>query len=125
MNKPGAPVFLNLLQIHLPVTAILSILHRLSGAILFLILPGLIYVLQESLHSAERFNQLLALLVTSLPARLLAFVLLWAIFHHLFAGLRFLLLDLEWGIQRRQARLTAWLVNALALLTTVLLWGCL
>ena len=125
MNKPTAPVFLNLVQIRMPVTAIVSILHRLSGLLLFLALPFFIYALQESLRSPESFAALIALLDLFELKAILA-VLLWAAFHHLLAGLRFLLLDIEVGIPRSQARATALLVNITAAITAVsIIWGCL
>lgn len=122
MNKRGTPVFLNLLQIRLPVTAIASVLHRLSGLVLFLALPLLIYALQQSLHSAESFT-VLARQLSAWPVKVILIVLLWGLFHHLFAGLRFLLLDIEVGIQRPQARLSAWGVMILALVAALAVGG--
>lgn len=125
MNKQNAPVFLNLTQIRLPVTAIVSILHRLSGLLLFLALPLFIYVLQQSLHSPESFASLMGQL-DSFPVKTILAILLWGLFHHLFAGLRFLFLDIEMGIQRQQARKTAWWVNILAVIAAISIsWVCL
>jgi succinate dehydrogenase / fumarate reductase cytochrome b subunit len=118
-------VFLNLLQIRLPVTAFVSILHRLSGLLLFIALPLFILALQQSLHSPESFSRLIAQ-PDSLPFKILLGILLWGLIHHLFAGLRFLLLDIEVGIERQTARYSAWLVNGLAVIATIsLVWGCL
>ncbi|NNG14694.1 MAG: succinate dehydrogenase, cytochrome b556 subunit [Gammaproteobacteria bacterium] len=123
MNKRNAPVFLNLVQIRLPVTAIVSILHRLSGLLLFLVLPLFIYALQQSLRSSESFASLMGQLDSFLVKTILV-ILLWSLFHHLFAGLRFLLLDIEMGIQRKQARKTAWWVNILAVIVAISIsWG--
>lgn len=125
MNKRVSPVFLNLMQIGMPVTAIISILHRLSGLLLVLALPLFIYALQQSLHSPENFLVLISQL-DALPVKIILALLLWSLFHHLFAGLRFLLLDLEVGIQRQQARKTAWSVNILAAIVAItIIWGCL
>lgn len=125
MNKQNAPVFLNLTQIRFPVTAIVSILHRLSGLLLFLALPLLIYALQQSLHSQESFAALISQ-IDALPIKIILAILLWSLFHHLLAGLRFLLLDIELGIQRQQARNTAWLVNIIAAIAAIsIIWGCL
>ena len=125
MNKRDAPVFLNLTQIRLPVTAIVSILHRLSGLLLFLALPLFIYALQQSLRSPESFASLIGKFDSFLVKTILA-ILLWSLFHHLFAGLRFLLLDIEMGIQPQQARKTAWWVNILAVIVAIsIIWGCL
>lgn len=125
MNKRGAPVFLNLLQIRLPVTAIVSILHRLSGLLLFLALPLFIYALQESLHSQESFAALMRQL-DAFPVKVILAILFWGLCHHFLAGLRFLLLDVEVGIQHKQARTGAWLVNVLAVIVAISVsWGCL
>ena len=125
MNKQNAPMFLNLTQIRLPVTAIVSILHRLSGLLLFLALPLFIYALQQSLHSPESFASLIGQL-DSFPVKTILAILLWGLFHHLFAGLRFLFLDIEMGIQRQQARKTAWWVNILAVIAALSIsWVCL
>jgi len=64
--------------------------------------------------------------LASLPGRLLMLVLVWALSHHLLAGLRHLLLDMEVGIEKSRARASAWVVNIGALLVTALyLWGSL
>ena len=115
-------MFLNILQIRMSVTAIASILHRLSGILLFLAIPFFILALQQSLQSPEGFARLMAQL-DALPIKALLIVLLWGLFHHLFAGLRFLLLDVEVGIKRQQARYSAWLVNILAVIATIILVG--
>ena len=125
MYKPDAPVFLNLLKIHMPVTAIVSILHRLSGLLLFLILPFFIYALQESLRSPASFIALLAQFDSTL-LKIISLIFVWSFFHHLFSGLRFLLLDVEVGIEKQYARATALLVNILAVVTTlsIIIWSC-
>lgn len=115
MAKGPAPVNLDLRTIAFPVMAVVSILHRISGILLFLAIPLSIYAMHLSLKSAQDFERLGAFL-HSLPVRLLAVVLVWSLLHHLFAGIRFLLLDLAIGLSRTQARMTAWLVLAGSLL---------
>jgi succinate dehydrogenase / fumarate reductase cytochrome b subunit len=123
MQAGRRPVFLNLLQIRFPVTAITSILHRASGLLLFLLIPFFILALQMSLRSAHDFNAVLGAF-DSLPARLLMFILLWAALHHFLAGIRFLLLDVDIAVTRSAARASAWLVNVLAfLLAVIVAWG--
>ncbi|HEC19911.1 MAG TPA: succinate dehydrogenase, cytochrome b556 subunit [Gammaproteobacteria bacterium] len=112
------PVFLNLLRIHQPVTAVLSILHRISGVLMILSLPGLVYLLSLSLEDQAGFTRVAALL-GSLPMRLLGVLFVWALSHHLLAGIRFMLLDFDVGITRMTARYTAWLVHGLALMTSL------
>ena len=96
------PVYLNLLQIRFPVPAVLSILHRISGAILVLAFPVLIYLFGQSLHSEGAFNEVHQLL-TSGVGRIAVLFLLWSISHHFFAGIRYFMIDLEWIITRQAA----------------------
>ena len=103
------PVFLNLLQIRLPIMGVVSILHRVSGVLLFLCIPALLYVFALSLSGEEGF-QTVSTLLDSLLFRLLGIVLLWCLLHHLLAGFRFLLLDLDVGVERRDARVSAYSV---------------
>jgi len=116
------PVFLNLLQIRMPATAMASILHRFSGVLLFFALPGFIYLLQLSLNSERGFDSI-AGLFDSLVIRVLVIGLLWSLIHHFFAGIRFLLLDVEAGISKTTARATARLVTFGSLLITIVIVG--
>jgi succinate dehydrogenase / fumarate reductase cytochrome b subunit len=119
------PKFLNLLQIRQPVPAIVSILHRISGAALFLFLWAFLIGLQRSLASPESFRDLQALFGHPL-VKLLTLGLIWAYLHHSFAGLRHLGLDLRLGIQLPGARMSAYAVLILSLVLTlavgVLIW---
>jgi len=105
------PKNLDLLHIRLPIGGFVSILHRVTGVLLVLALPLAFMLLQESLRSPESFTQVLALL-GSLPARVLLFFTTILLAHHFLAGVRHLLLDLDVGISRGGARLSAWLVLA-------------
>lgn len=107
------PVFLNLLKIRQPVTAVLSIFHRISGVVMVLLLPGFVYLLSLSLRDQAGFDQVGALL-SSVPAKLIAVALCWVLAHHVLAGLRFLILDFDIGVERAVARRTAWLVHVSA-----------
>lgn len=114
------PKFLNLLQIRLPVTAIASILHRISGVILIMVLPIVIYGLGLSLQGEEGFAQAL-LMMESPAAQLLFAVLVTSIFYHLLAGIRFLLLDIDFGNTLVMARWSARIVIIIGAITLVLL----
>jgi succinate dehydrogenase / fumarate reductase cytochrome b subunit len=118
MTEGKRPVNLNLARIRFPVTAVLSILHRFSGVIL--LLSGLLvcWLLSISVQNEAGFQRAVNI-ISSEPVRWLGVVLVWALAHHLFAGIRFLLLDLEIGVGRRPARASAWLVNFAALLAAV------
>jgi succinate dehydrogenase / fumarate reductase cytochrome b subunit len=106
MQPSERPVFLQLQHIHLPITGWVSITHRLTGALLFLLLPLPLYLWQRSLQGAAEYAQVLAWL-GQWPLRLLLLLLLWWFAHHLFAGLRVLLLDLEYGVALAAARRSA------------------
>lgn len=117
------PVFFHLLQLHLPVTALVSIAHRLSGILLFLALAPAIWLLEYSLADAENFAAVRDGL-QGWAVHLPGVMLLWALAHHLLAGLRVLLIDAEIGVARNVARRTAWSVGiaGLAALCLGLLW---
>lgn len=121
-GKPGQrPFFLNLLAIRLPIGGVVSILHRASGALLALAVPALLYILACSLRSAEDFRRLSETLAG--PIGMLATTItLWALLHHLLAGIRHLGFDFGFGETRERARLTAWLTLSGALLLTALVF---
>ena len=122
MNR-SQPKYLNLFEIRLPVPALVSILHRVSGLALFLFLPYLLWLLQASLSSAESFERYRAVLAHPI-AKLTLIALLWAFLHQLLAGLRVLALDLHWGTELAAARTSSRLVliGALALTLVLGLW---
>ena len=103
------PVYLNLIKIRLPLAGIVSFAHRVSGVLLFLFLPFSVYLLDLSVRSAESFIYVQQMM--SQPLMLLVQVLiLWSISHHFYAGIRFLLIDADIGVEKTQAKLGSWLV---------------
>jgi len=111
------PVYLDLVRIRLPLPGLVSILHRISGALLFLIgIPLLLSGLAASLESPESYADVKAAFAHPL-AKLVLIGFLWAYLHHFFAGIRFLFLDLLTGIDLPSARRSsaAVLVASLAL----------
>lgn len=118
------PVFLNLLQIRLPIAGIMSIIHRASGMLMVLLIPFSIYLLDLSLTDEQGFAAVGSLLHNGL-FRLLLLVFLWMLLHHLYSGIRYLLIDVEIGVDRPAYRYTAWAVTLLAPLSALLLWGML
>lgn len=106
-----SPIFLDVLRIRQPVTAMLSLGHRVSGVLLVGLIPILIWLLGRSLADADGFDHVRRLL-GSVPARLLLVVTAWALAHHLLAGIRFLLMDAGLGTDLRAARRSARLVFA-------------
>ena len=90
------PVNLNLLSIKFPITAITSILHRLSGVFLFLLIPIILYIWSYSLTSSLHFANVQAWL-GSWGVKILLWLLLAALIYHLVAGIRHLIMDLGYG----------------------------
>lgn len=112
------PKHLNLMQIRLPVPGIISIMHRVSGAALFLLLPLLLWLFQASLQSQATFAEFRSV-VTHPLMKLVLLGVLWGYLHHLFAGLRHLFLDLNLGTEIETARLTSMIVLALGIVLTL------
>jgi len=106
IKKSERPVFLNLFQIRLPIVGIMSIAHRAAGILLFISIPFWLYVLELSLSSVEDFDRA-ASLIKSLWLLPFYIILLWALIHHLLAGIRYLLLDIDIGIEKPAFRYTA------------------
>jgi len=123
-KKDRRPIYLDLTRIRQPVTAIISISHRISGVVLFLGLPFVIYLLDRSLRNPGGYEWA-AEVVRRPGAKLLALVMLWALVHHLFCGLRLLLIDLGIGVEIHEARITAWLVGAGSVIVLLTLAGTL
>ncbi len=118
-NDDTRPRHLNLLQIRLPVTALVSLGHRLSGILLFLAIPLLVDMLALSVRSPEGFAKVAGLWAH--PAmEVLLLVLVWAGAHHLLAGVRFLAMDLGIGETRAAGRRSAWIAAAGGVVLAVL-----
>ena len=112
--------------LHLPAPGLLSILHRISGAVMFLLLiPLLLLILQQSLRSEPGFMQWKTVLAHPL-AKLVLLGFVWAYLHHFLAGIRYLLLDLHWGAEKapsqRSARIVIFLGVAGALIIGLFAW---
>ncbi len=114
------PYYLNLAQLRLPIGGWVSILHRVSGAMLSLTAPVLLYGFMLSLRSPQDFETVKGFLASGLGL-LVLLGLGWATLHHFFAGLRHLGFDLGWGEERLRARQTAILVLVLGAGLTALL----
>lgn len=117
--KDNRPKNLDLTTIHFPLPAIVSILHRISGVVLFAATAVLLWLLGQSLSSEEGFRQVRQWLDT--PAvKLLIWAVLAGLLYHLFAGIRHLLMDMGIGESLEGGRLGAWLVLVASLIGIVL-----
>lgn len=108
----------------MPVNALVSIAHRVSGLLLFLAIPLVILTLSLSLRDEDGYAQV-QVLFDGVAMKLLAWLVLWALAHHVLAGLRFLLIDLGVGVDRDSSRRSAWLVNIASGIALVVLGGML
>ena len=118
--KKIRPKYLSLLTLtfHLPVPGWVSILHRVSGALLvFPFVTWLLFLLDASLASEQGFDRTREYLRLPL-VKLGVLVFIWSYAHHFCAGIRFLLLDINRGIELRQARLSSVLVLVISLALT-------
>ncbi len=124
--RKSRPKNLDLRTIRLPLPGVVSILHRISGALLFLFgIPLLLLVLQQALRSRESYEALCAVLAHPL-SKLVLLGFAWSFWHHLCAGVRFLLLDIHKGVHIEAARSSSrWVLGVslfLTLMTGVVLW---
>lgn len=122
-NNNLRPIFFNLALIRFPANAVASVLHRISGIILSLLIPILVYLLDLSLQSAEGFARVTQLINNSLTVYLVGIVALWALFQHIFAGIRFLLFDIHIGVRDYRPSWSARITIVLALVVTLLIIG--
>lgn len=120
MTVSKRPKHLDLARIRLPLPALVSILHRISGAALFLFAGVLLHLFQASLQSPESYVRFRDL-ADAWWMKIFLIGMLWALLHHFLAGIRFLLLDVHVFGELRQARATSWVVLGAGLLLTAIL----
>ena len=115
------PVNLDLGSIKFPIMAIASILHRISGIVLFLGLPVMLYFLQQSLGSDASFIQMKRLFAIGAWHKLMLWAFGAAWWYHLLAGMRHLLMDMGIGETVHVARQSAWLVIGLSVIGVLMM----
>ena len=114
------PKHLALNEIRLPLAGFASILHRVSGAGLFLMLPLLIWLLQLSLGSTQANAEMFAAVTGNWVVKLILLGLVWAFLHHFCMGIRILLIDIHVGVEKEQARSSAMTVMVVSLALTAI-----
>ncbi len=118
--KDTRPVNLNLATFKWPITAISSILHRISGVLLFLAVPFCLWALEKSLTSKAEFNQVKQLLQGDFP-KLIMWAILSLLTYHIIAGVRHLFMDagvgesLEGGVAGSQIVIVLGVLSAAGL----------
>ncbi|MBU6258753.1 MAG: succinate dehydrogenase, cytochrome b556 subunit [Burkholderiales bacterium] len=122
-NRPGTMHLADALQYRLPVAGLVSILHRASGLILFLLLPFVVWMFDTSITDEVSFERFSALFSGpgGVVAKLVALALIWGFLHHLAAGLRHLWMDATHSVSKEQGRTSAIATLVVSLVLTVLL----
>lgn len=118
MISAKRPKYLNLLRIRLPIPGIVSFAHRVSGVLMFLSVPFMVYLLHLSTSGESGFSETKQLLGTPF-IKLFLLILAWSVYHHLFAGVRYLLIDMDVGVEKPTALATAMIVFVAGLLAAV------
>lgn len=131
-QRPNRPVFRNihvtqLASYRLPPAGWVSILHRISGVVMFLLLPFVIWLFDVSLTSEisyERFTSTFVAGLGWLPGwfmKLVVLALIWAFLHHFIAGIRHLWMDMTHSVSLQQGRVSALATLGLSGLLTLVL----
>jgi succinate dehydrogenase / fumarate reductase cytochrome b subunit len=116
------PKYYDLNLLNLPLPALVSIFHRITGVVMFLFLiPATLYLLQGSLKSESGFNFWKNVLTTFPLVKLIMLAFVWAFVHHFYAGLRYLLLDLHVGTSKAAARTSSITVLILGVVTIAII----
>ena len=123
MANNSRPVFLNLLQIRFPVTAIISVLHRVSGVLLILVLPMWLWLLQQALLSLESYLQLEQLIAGSFFLKMFIWLGLITAWYHVLAGIRHICMDFGFFEKMCAAKTSAWLLLVVTVCSALFL-GC-
>lgn len=123
LTRPARPIHRNLhitqiVGYRLPLAGIISILHRISGALLFLLLPFVLYLFDKSLTSELSFDDFKSV-TSGWFARLVILALVWAYLQHFCAGIRHLFMDLHVGLDKESGKRTA----AAAIAVSLILWS--
>jgi succinate dehydrogenase / fumarate reductase cytochrome b subunit len=117
--KKQRPKNLNLLTIRFPIPALVSILHRMSGVVLFLLIPMILWVLEYSLSSQDNFQSLQDALLTPW-AKCIVWLFLVPFLYHFVAGIKHLLMDMNIGIELKTGRLGAFIALIVAFVFIIL-----
>lgn len=119
LTRPTRPIHRNInigqiVAYRLPIAGVLSILHRISGALMFLLLPFVLYLFDKSLTSELSFG-LFKSITSNWFAKLVILALIWAFLHHFCAGIRHLFMDVHIGLEKDSSRQSAVAVFAISL----------
>ncbi|MBT9503938.1 MAG: succinate dehydrogenase, cytochrome b556 subunit [Burkholderiaceae bacterium] len=126
-QRPGTMRLIDALQYRLPLAGVVSILHRASGMLMFLLMPFIIWMFDTSLSTEISYDQFTNAFVAGigfLPGwfiKLVCLGLIWAYLHHFIAGVRHLWMDMTHSVSKEQGRSSAVVTLAASLLLTAAL----
>jgi len=126
-SRPGTMRLPDAVKYRLPLAGVVSILHRASGLLMFVLLPFIVWLFDSSVSSEisyETFTSAFLAGIGVVPAwavKLVALALIWAFLHHLIAGVRHVWMDVTHSVSKAQGRSSAVLTLALSVLLTVAL----
>jgi succinate dehydrogenase / fumarate reductase, cytochrome b subunit len=126
-QRPGTMRLVDALQYRLPLAGLVSILHRASGAMMFVLMPFIIWMFDTSLSSEITYSQFVALFIGGVgfvPGwffKLVVLGLIWAYLHHFIAGVRHLWMDATHSVSKEFGRRSAVVTLVVSLLLTVVL----
>ena len=124
--KKQRPVYLNLTQIQLPTAGLSSILHRISGIIMFVAIGILLWLLDLSLLSQESF-EMVALMLTNDLFKFIVWGILTAFVYHLLAGIRHMIMDAGYWEELNSGTLSAQITIGVSVVLSIMLgvwlWG--
>lgn len=114
------PMFLDLTKMHFPVMAVVSIFHRITGVLIFLFLPLMLYILHQAYKSADTYTQLTNCLQHA-SMKFFIWAMLSAVWFHVIAGIRHMIMDCGIAENVKSARVTAYSVFAFAIVLSILM----
>lgn len=115
------PVYLNLFTFKFPVTAITSILHRISGVLLFFFIPFFLSQLDTLLHYHKAFAQMRDVFLNRPEKKIVLLVGLCFFAFHFFAGLRHLIMDVGYAEDQRAATISSYFVYILTIFAMIMM----
>ena len=126
-TRPGTMRLIDAVKYRLPLAGVVSILHRVSGGLMFLLLPFIVWLMDTSLSSEVSYDEFSSAFVAGIGVvpgwfvKLVCLALIWAFLHHFIAGVRHLWMDMTHSVTKAWGRHSAVVTLALSLLLTVAL----